>query len=63
MTLATLLLLHGGDGRMDLAYFWSSILIVLLPVGTFVVIAVLLVRAYRRRERPPEVPRVGGRRS
>ncbi|MGH7569403.1 MAG: hypothetical protein ACREL9_10625 [Gemmatimonadales bacterium] len=49
MTLATLALLHGGDERLNLAYFWSSILIVLLPVATFVVLAVLVIRAYRRR--------------
>lgn len=52
MTLATLLLLHGGDSRMDLAYFWSAVLMVLLPVGVFITIAVLAVRGYRRREKP-----------
>ena len=46
-----LLLLHGGDSRMDLAYFWSAILIVLLPMATFVTIAYLLIKAYRNRER------------
>ena len=51
MMLAALLLLHGGDSRMDLAYFWSAILIVLLPVTVFITMAVLLVKAYRRRER------------
>ncbi len=50
MILAALLLLHGDDS-LDLVYFWSSILIVLLPVGTFVVIAYLLIKGYRRRER------------
>ena len=48
---AALLLLHGGDSRMDLAYFWSAILIVLLPVAVFITMAVLLVKAYRGRER------------
>lgn len=52
MILAALLLLHGGDSRMDLAYFWSAILIVLLPVGTFVTIAYWLVRMYRREHKP-----------
>jgi len=46
-----LLLLHGGDSRMDLAYFWSAILIVLLPVATFVTIAYWLVRMYRREHK------------
>lgn len=49
MTAPALLALHGTDGRMDLAYFWSAILIVLLPVAVFVTMAVLLVRGYRRR--------------
>jgi hypothetical protein len=48
MTLAALLL-H-GDGRMDLAYFWSSLVTVLLPAGTFVVLAVLVTRGYFRRK-------------
>lgn len=43
------LVLHGSDSRMELAYFWSAILIVLLPVGVFSTIAVLLWRGYRRR--------------
>ena len=45
-----LVLLHGGNDRMDLIYFWSAILIVLLPIATFVTIGYLLVRAYRKRE-------------
>jgi hypothetical protein len=48
MTLATLLL-HGDD-RMDLVYFWSSLLTVLLPATVFVVLAVLVVRGYFRRK-------------
>lgn len=39
------------DGRLDLAYFWSAILIVLLPLSVFITIAYLLVKAYRKRER------------
>jgi lipopolysaccharide export LptBFGC system permease protein LptF len=53
MTLATLLLVHGGDDRMNLAYFWSAILIVLLPVAAFVAIAWWLVKMYRREQKPP----------
>jgi len=44
------LLLHGD--RMELAYFWSSIVIVALPIGVFVTIAVLAVRGYFRRRAP-----------
>ncbi len=47
---ALLLLLHGD--RMELAYFWSSIVIVALPIGVFVTIAVLAVRGYFRRRAP-----------
>ncbi len=50
LALALSLVLHGSDSRMELAYFWSAILIVLLPVGVFTTIAVLLWRGYRRRE-------------
>ena len=50
MTPALLLLLHGGDDRVDLIYFWSSLLIVILPVTVFVTMGVLAVRAYRRRQ-------------
>jgi hypothetical protein len=43
-----LALLHGDD-RIELAYFWSSVLIVVLPVAVFVTIAVLAARGYFRR--------------
>jgi lipopolysaccharide export LptBFGC system permease protein LptF len=49
MTLATLLaLLHGGDDRMEAVYFWSAILIVLLPVSLFVTLGVWLWKKYRK---------------
>jgi hypothetical protein len=51
MSFALLVLLHGPDDRMELIYFWSAILIVLLPVGIFVTIAYLLFKGYRKRER------------
>jgi hypothetical protein len=51
MNPALLVLLHGGDDRMDLIYFWSAILIVLLPIAIFGTIGYLLVKAYRKRER------------
>lgn len=47
-------LLH-GDG-MDIIYFWSSIVIVLLPLTVFTWLTWLVVRAYRREQasRSPE---------
>ena len=56
MSLALLVLLHGGDDRMDLVYFWSAILIVLLPIAIFVTIAYLLFKGYRKRERRKTEP-------
>ena len=50
-SLALLALLHGGDDRVDLIYFWSALLIVALPLAVFTVLAYLLVKAYRNRER------------
>ena len=43
---------HGDN--VDLIYFWSSILMVALPLVVFGVITYLVVRAYRRRERERE---------
>ena len=48
--MATLRLLHGGDGHVDLVYFWSAVVMASLPVVVFVVIGVLAIRAYRRRQ-------------
>jgi lipopolysaccharide export LptBFGC system permease protein LptF len=47
MTLATLLVLHGG-GRMELSYFWSAIVIVALPMTVFGGLAYFLWRGYRK---------------
>ncbi len=41
-------LLHGDD--LDLIYFWSSILIVALPLTVFCVLTYLVVKGYRKRE-------------
>lgn len=49
-SLASLVLLH-GEGRMDLIYFWSSILIVLLPLAVFGTLAYLVVKGSRRAQR------------
>ena len=56
MNLALLVLLHGGSDRMDLIYFWSAILIVLLPIAIFVTIGYLLWKGYRNRERKHSTP-------
>lgn len=55
------------EGRLDLAYFWSSVLTVLLPTTVFVMLAVLAVRGYLRRKTadgggpPPHGEKGGGR--
>ncbi len=51
MTSILAVLLHGDD--LDLIYFWSSILIVALPLTVFGVIAYLVVKGYRKREQGP----------
>lgn len=51
MNLALLVLLHGGDDRMDLIYFWSAILIVLLPITIFVTIGYKLWQGYRKERK------------
>jgi heme/copper-type cytochrome/quinol oxidase subunit 2 len=43
-----LAILHGD--RMDLIYFWSSLLIVALPLTVFSVLTYLVVKASRKRE-------------
>lgn len=45
----TLFVLHGGEGHVDLVYFWSAVVMASLPVAVFVVIGFLAVRAYFRR--------------
>ncbi|MGH7521526.1 MAG: hypothetical protein ACREMI_09625 [Gemmatimonadales bacterium] len=47
MILATLLL-HGDD--IDLIYFWSSLLMVALPLTVFGVLTYFVVKGYRKRE-------------
>jgi hypothetical protein len=63
MMLALLVPQHGPD--MDVVYFWSSVLIALLPLGVFTTITVLVVRGYFHRAAadgggeppPPRAPR------
>lgn len=38
--------------QLDRVYFWSSLVIVILPVGVFAFISWRLWRAYRRRREP-----------
>jgi hypothetical protein len=53
MSAFLLLLQHAhGDEGTELAYFWASILTILLPIGAFVALAVLTVRGYLRRTQP-----------
>ena len=48
--MAVLVILLHGDG-MDIVYFWSSIVIVLLPLGVFIWLTYLVVRAYWRERK------------
>ncbi len=45
MTPVLAILLH-GDG-MDIIYFWSSIFMVLLPIGAFSWLTYVLIKKYR----------------
>jgi hypothetical protein len=46
-----LILLHGGDDRMDIIYFWSAVFMVVLPLTIFTTLTILAVKAYRKRQR------------
>jgi hypothetical protein len=48
MTPVLAMLLH-GDG-MDIIYFWSSIFMVLLPIGGFSWLTWVLIKAYRKEQ-------------
>lgn len=54
--LVAMTLLHGGEDRMDLIYFWSSIVMVFLPLTIFITLTWLVVKAYRKRERSQHLP-------
>lgn len=43
-----------SHGHTDLIYFWSSILIVALPLTVFAVLTYLVVKGYRNRDRSRE---------
>ena len=46
-----------GDDRMELAYFWASILLVLLPTGVFGTIGFYVARAAYRHHRAEQAAR------
>jgi len=52
MTLATLLLLHGGDDPlMELLYFWAAVMLALTPVLIFGGLGVWIVRKMIKERR------------
>lgn len=55
MMLALAALLH--DEGQDIVYFWTSILIVLLPLSIFSYLTYLVLKGYRNRERGQHEPR------
>ena len=56
MTLAALLLQHGGDDpHMNLLYFWAAVLLALTPVLIFGGIGVWIVRKVIKERREDEV--------
>ena len=52
MTLAALLLQHGGDDqRMELVYFWAAVMLALTPVLIFGGLGVWMVRKFWQEQR------------
>ena len=51
MILAPLLLLHGGDSKLDLLYFWAAVLLALTPVLIFGTIGVLVLKKIWKEQR------------
>ena len=52
MTLAALLLQHGGDDqRMELVYFWAAVMLALTPVLIFGGLGVWIVRKFWQEQR------------
>jgi hypothetical protein len=56
MILAALLLLHGDDPHMELIYFFSALLLALLPMGAFTVMCVWVFRKYRQEQAEDKAP-------
>jgi energy-coupling factor transporter transmembrane protein EcfT len=42
------LLLHGDDPRMELIYFFSALILAVLPIGAFAAMCVWVFKRYRR---------------
>jgi len=56
MTLATLLLLHGGDDpQMELLYFWAAVMLALTPVLIFGGLGVWIVRKMIKERREEQM--------
>jgi len=56
MTLATLLLLHGGDDpQMELLYFWAAVILALTPVLIFGGLGVWIVRKMIKERREEQM--------
>jgi hypothetical protein len=53
LPLALAIVLQHDDPRMEHVYFWSAILIVVLPLLVFGGIAAWLWRMYRAERQPP----------
>ena len=47
MMLAALAFLHANN--MDVVYFWSALLIAIVPLAVFTVLGVLVIRGYYQR--------------
>jgi len=57
MTLAALLLQHGGDDqRIELAYFWAAVMLALTPVLIFGGLGVWIVRKIWKERREARIP-------
>jgi hypothetical protein len=50
MILAAAALLHGAG--QDIVYFWTSILMVALPITIFSALTFFIVKGYRKRNLP-----------
>ena len=60
MTLATLLLLHGGDDpQMELLYFCAAVMLALTPVLIFGGLGVWIVRKFWQEQRGARNPERG----
>ena len=49
-------LLHGDDPHMELIYFFSALLLALLPMGAFAGMCVWVIRKYRQERAAGTTP-------